>query len=255
MDRMTINSDINVLGSIVDLNLIANLILYTEGGAERGDNILVNTRVQTTKSLQRYESAIRKTLLTFAYPEVKELFYSVYAAEGLSALSLALLFFNASYNNDLLNYLNQNVYFPAYFSGRIAIQKDEIIACLQDLSNREPALKKWSESTMNTTASKYLSLLSKFGYVQPSKEKSIIHQYFSDAQFVLFMYCLLKFEPKSNIIASQWLNYCLMDGKFLIDRIMDKKYMKQIEIFYTGDSLRIETAIPYKEIYNAIKNS
>jgi len=252
---MNINTDINILGGLLDLDLISNILnIKTENTSATVCN-LSDTKIKSTKTLQRYEKAIKKTLIYFNDSEVKDLFVTVFTKESLSEGCLGILFLNASLNNDLLNYLNQNVFFPAYFSGRISIRKDEIIACIRDLRENEKGIKKWTDSTIDTLASKYLTLLKKFSLLEGSANKSIIHKYIDDKQLVLFIYWLTKIETKANILESKWLAYCLMDKESFVQRVLQKKLMKYINVLYSGDSLKLETIISYKDIYNELTKS
>jgi len=52
------------------------------------------------------------------------------------------LFWNASANNELFNYLNEKVFFPAFYSGRVVHKNDEVVACIKDLKLTEDDLKK-----------------------------------------------------------------------------------------------------------------
>lgn len=252
---MNINTDINVLGSILDLNIISNV--FNRGGKHISENSndFSITKIKTTKSLKRYESAIKNTLILFKNEEIKELFETVFFKEGLSEDFLSILFLNASFNNDLLDYFNQNVYFPAFFSGRITIKKEEIIACVNDLKQREEVVKKWSDSTIDVTASKYLSFLKKFYLLEGGRNKSIRHKYIDDKQLTVFIYWLLKVESKPNILESKWLGYCFLDKEIFKERVLQRKFMKYINVIYTGDSMKLETLISYKDIYNELTKS
>lgn len=247
---MNVNTDINVLGSIVDLKLIANIL--NAGKKDTTANTVFTTKVKTIKSLQRYESAIKNTILTFKNEQVKELLETIFVNEGLSEICLTMLFLNASFNNELLNYLNQNVFFPAYFSGRISINKDEVIACINDLKQNQDAIKKWTESTINVTASKYLSFLGKFLLLEKGHKKVIKHKYLDDKQLVLFVYWLIKTEAKSNKLSSKWLYYCFLEEETFKQRILQKNLIKYIDVIYTGDTMKLEAKIPYKDIYHEL---
>ncbi|MDP8218301.1 MAG: DUF1819 family protein [Candidatus Theseobacter exili] len=255
---MNINTDINVLGSILDLNIISaflNTGADNATGNVSSNNNLSNTKIKTTKSLKRYENAIKNTLVFFKDNEIKELFETVYAKEGLSDDCLLILFLNASFNNHLLDYFNQNIFFPAFFSGRIAIKKDEIIACINDLKNTEEAVMKWSESTSDIMASKYLALLKKFHLLEGGRNKSIKHKYIDDKQFVLFIYWLLKTDNKPNILENKWLPYCLLDKDTFMKRVLQKKFMKYLNVVYTGNTMKLEPLISYKDVYNELTQS
>ncbi|MBK7175170.1 MAG: hypothetical protein IPH84_18570 [Bacteroidales bacterium] len=112
---MKITTDINILGGLPDFNLIklfmsdcANSLNVNDGGGHH-----FYTAIKTEKSVQRFERAIRRTLLRFKNTDVGKLISSVLVAESISSNTLLLLFWNASVN-DLMNYLNEKVYLPAF---------------------------------------------------------------------------------------------------------------------------------------------
>ena len=134
-------------------------------------------------------------------------------------------------------------------------KQDEVAACLKELKLKETDLQKWSDSTIEVTASKYLTLLKKFNLMVGSVNKTIIHPYLDDKMFILFVYWLVAIETKSNILNSSWLNYCFSEKPFFIERILQKKFIKFFHINYTGDRLSIEPIISYENIYHAITQS
>jgi hypothetical protein len=166
-----------------------------------------------------------------------------------------ILFWNASYNNDLLNHLNDKVFFPAFYSGRVSIKNDEVIASIKDLKLSEDDLKKWSEITVSTTASKYLTLLKKFGLMEGSLNKTIIHPNLNDNLFILFVYWIAAISDKPNLITNSWIQYCFSERQSFIDRLLQKKFSKYFNVVYTGDRLNIEPLIPYESIYEYIGKS
>jgi len=250
---MNINSDINVLGSLSDFGLI-NVLLKENTKAINGHKIQQPyANIKTIKSFKRFEKAINNTVLKFSIPNIEVLVQKVLDGEGISFDSLLVLFWNASVNNELLDYLNQKVYFPAFFSGRVTIKKDEIVACLRELAQTEASIQKWSDSTINTTASKYLTLLKKFNLMEGGLNKTISHRYVSDKTIILFVYWLSAVEAKPNLLESKWLQYCFAEKEIFIQLIMQKKFMKYINLSYSGDNLKIETTFSYEEIYDELK--
>lgn len=252
---MNVNTDINVLGSIVDLTLIGNLLSLGIENDFGKNTELSNSKLKTTKTLRRYESAIQNTLIRFNEEEIKALVESVFIKEGLSDVCLSLLFLNASANNDLLDYINRNVYFPAYFSGRIAIQKSEIIACITDLKQIGVSVKKWSDSTIDVVSRKYLAFLHKFRLLEGGRNKTIRHKYMDDNRLIVFIYWLTKIETKPNLLTSKWLTYCFLDRETFIKRVLQKKFMKYIDVSYNGDWMKLETKFSYKDVYNELTKS
>jgi hypothetical protein len=253
LQSVKINSDINVLGSLPDWNLINVFLNDNIGSLRKVGGIHTYTAIKTDKSVKRFEKAISGSLIKFHKEDVEVMVRQVLGNENISNDSLLLIFWNASYNNELLNYLNTEIYFLAFYSGRISIKQDEVVACLKDLKEREIELKKWSDSTLQTTASKYLTLLKKFHLMEGSLNKSILHPYLNDKMFVLFVYWLTTIESKSNLIESEWLKYSFCERPVFIERLMQKKFAKYFLLNYTGDKLKIETTTPYEKIYHAFK--
>lgn len=249
---MKINTDLNILGGLPDWNLINVFLEKKLSDLRKTGGVHHFTAIKTDKSVKRFEKAISSTLINFPNPKVEVLLRDGLSGEGISKDSLLLLFWNASYNNELLNYLNQNVYFLSFYSGKVSIKRDEVVACLKDLREREAGLKQWSDYTLQITASKYLTLLKKFNLLAGTANKSIIHPYLNDKMFVLFVYWLEAVEPKSNILNSNWLKYNFADISVFTERVIQKKYSKYYELSYTGDKLKIETLIPYENIHYAI---
>ncbi len=248
---MDISSDINILGSILDYNLI--YILLNENNLKDHETQQYYTNIKTIKSYKRFEKAIKSSVLKFKNTQIEELALKILNSEKISPNSLFFLFWNTSSNNELLNYLNQNVYFPAFYSGRISLKKDEVAACLKELKQKEEALSNWSDSTLQTTASKYLTLLKKFNLMEGRSAKNIFHPYINDKLFLIFIYWLISIETKSNVLESKWLNYCFSEKETFIQRVMQKKYAKYININYTGNNLKIENSLSYKDIYDEYK--
>ncbi len=247
---MTINTDINILGGLPDWKLIyvflnEDIKAILSGGGSRSV-----TTIKTDKSVMRFEHAITNTLLTFKTEDIESLFRSIIKAEEISADSLLFMFWNASLNNGLLHYINDKLFFPALYSGRVSIKVDEASACINELKQTQSDLKKWSDVTVNTTASKYLTLLKKFGLLDGSVHKTINHLNVNDKMFVVFIYWLISASEGSNLLNSPWINYGFTERQIFIERIIQKKFNKYFNIMYTGDKLTVEPLISYNEIYN-----
>lgn len=252
---MHINSDINVLGSLPDWNLIKVFLSEDMVSIKEKGGIHTYTAIKTDKSVKRFEKAIKATLIQNKKPELETIIRQAIKSNTTSAETLILLFWNASVNNELLFHLNDKVFFPAFYSGRVSIKNDEVVACIKDLKQSEDDLKKWSEITITTTASKYLTLLKKFGLMEGSVNKSIIHPHLNDAMFILYVYWLVAISDKPNLVSSNWLSYSFSEKQAFLDRLLQKKFSKYFNVVYTGDKLSIEPLIPYESIYEYITQS
>jgi hypothetical protein len=245
---MNINSDINVLGSLPDWSLIKVFLSEDMFSIQEKGGIHQYTSIKTDKSVKRFEKAIKTTLIHNERPELETIVRQAINLNTTSSDTLLLLFWNASANNELFNYLNEKVFFPAFYSGRVSIKNDEVVACIKDLKLTEDDLKKWSELTVSVTASKYLTLLKKFGLMEGSRNKNIVHPHLSDRLFVLFVYWISAISDKPNLVYSHWLPYCFSEKQAFLDRLFQKKFSKYYNVVYTGDNLTIEPILPYESI-------
>lgn len=252
---MIINTDINILGGLPDINLINVFLEDTPAPLDSAGGHRSFTSIRTDRAVKRFESAIIGTILHYKNDEVKSMLTTCLRSEGITADSLHLLFLNSSRNNDLLHYLNKSVFFPALYSGRIGIKTEEVTACLNDLKSREPALQSWSDTTIKTTASKYLTLLKKFNLLEGSKNKSIKRIFLNDKVFVLYIYWLVAIEGAANLMKSDWLEYFYLDRDLFLERVMQKKYSKYYNLYYNGEQLRIEPIKSYQQIYHELTKS
>jgi len=245
---MNINTDINILGGLPDWGLIK---YYYE---KKYDLISgkEETSIKTKKSIRRFKRAIEETFISFKNEKIKILFDSLIRNEGISKDFLYFLFWNASINNDLLHAINMNVYFEAFYSGRVALKNEEVSSYLNELKISEPQLQKWTLNTINTTASKYLTLLKKIGLLEGKQIKSILHPFLNDKMFIIFIYWLTAFEESSNLLKSEWLKYGFMETELLLERLKKKSFSKYFYVYYTGDKLKIETIIEYEQVYEII---
>jgi hypothetical protein len=249
---LKINSEINVLGSLPDFNLIS-VFLKNSLVALQKSGLHSYTSIKTDKSVKRFERAITNTLIKFHNRDIEALFFNALSCEYISPDTLLLLFWNASFNNELLNYLNDHVYFTSFYSGRVTIRQGEVIACIKDLRERETELQRWAATTLETTASKYLTLLKKLNLLEGSRNKSIVHPYLNDKMFLHFVYWVSAIEAKPNLLESKWLKYSFSERGVFIERLMQKKFSKYVQLIYTGDKLTIEPLIPYSTLYDALK--
>ena len=130
-----------------------------------------------------------------------------------------------------------------------------MIASLFELKETEPQLKSWSNSTLTTTASKYLTLLKKFDLLEGTLKKTIKNKFLSDEMFLVFVFWVCQFKETSNVLKSEWLKYGFMEGSTFIERVVLKKYTPYYTITYNGEILRIEPSIPYHQLIESIHES
>jgi len=249
---MNITTDINILGGLPDWELVKVFLTGSVESMKSRGGTHGFTQIKTEKSVKRFEKAIKQSLLKFSNKDSELLFHKLLNEKGICNDTLLVLFWNGSLNNDLLHYLNDKVYFPALYSGRASLKNDEVEACLKELQATNKQIASWSDITIATTASKYLTLLKKFTLLEGGQKKSMNHPLLDDAVFVLFIYWLSGISEKANLIDSPWLNYAFSERNHLIDKLLQKKYSKYYNVTYLGDKLTIETTVPYAELYDKL---
>jgi len=250
---MNINTDINILSNLPDLGVLKYLfdIQYIEKLGKYDYHGFSD--IKSIKSLKRFESAVRKSLLNFKSEKEKFLVDSVFYQESVSDDLKILLFWNLSNNNELFKYLNENVYFPALYSGRISIKSVEVQACIKDLQDNTKEFEKWTQITIAETSSSYLRLLKKLNLMEGGLVKKFNTPYLNDKMFVLFIYWLKAIEEKSNLLESEWIKYCFCEQNVFLERLMQKKFSTYYQLYYSGDKLKIETILPYENIYHVLR--
>lgn len=246
---MSLNSSINILGGMPDWNLIYHFLNESDGVSNVANEPHYNyTSIKTTQAVSRFKRAITDTFLGFKSQDIKEFLKKSLEKDGLSQDNLIFLFWHASSNNFLLQYLNENVFFPAFYSGRVSMTGNEPMACLKDSGLDD--VKNWSDSTLDRISAKYLTLLKKFGLMEGRLTKNIVHPFLSDRMFVIFILWLLQVETKNNLLSSNWLKYSFMEDQFLIERLLQKKFVRFFNVVYLGDKLSVEPKINLKTFLN-----
>jgi len=250
---MSSNSSINILGGMSDWNLIIHFMKLKKKdfSNEVKEPHHAFTYIKTSQAVRRFETAITDTFLHFRTEGIKKLVQTSLFKDELSKDNLILLFWHGSSNNFLLEYLNENVYFPAYYTGRVSMTGKEPEACLIESGLDE--IKGWSDSTLDMVSTKYLTLLKKFGLMEGRMTKQLIHPFLSDRMFVVFILWLTQIETKSNLLNSKWIKYSFMEQQFFIERLLQKKFVRFFNVIYTGDKLSIEPQIEINTIFNEPK--
>lgn len=245
---MNINTDINILGGMPDYNLIR---IYIAGEAKDMSSSEVQyqyTTIKTEKAFKRFQKAIDKSVNSFKTDNLKTMIQVLCNSQEIDDTLLLVFFWNISLNNELFAYLNEKVYFPVLYSGRTTITAEEVEACLKELKENEVDLQKWADSTINVTASKYLTFLKKLGLLEGTIKKRMVYKNLTEKQFVIFLYWLMQAEETTNVGDSKWQKYGFMDKELFIERCLQHKYSKYINVNYNGEILRVEPILSYGEV-------
>lgn len=247
---MHINSNINILGGLPEFELIKFFLMDSDNQIK---SHLEYSDIRTLKAVNRFKKAIQESFVS-KKAEINDLLLP-YLKENSINENLYFLFLLFSFNNDLFKYLNDTVFFPVYYSGRRIIKKEEVEICLKDLQKKNEALANWSDSTITTTASKYLTLLKKFGLLNGVQKKEIIYKNLSSEEFLVFVYFLSIAEKNSNKIHSEWIKYSFYENDFFLQKVLEKQLIRYVEVQYNGDNLKLKPMINYDKLYETSKSS
>ena len=231
----TYSSDCNVIGSIPDYGILLDYI--TEKNNATGDGGFV-FRTQTTVS--RFTKSIDTGVLQFASEVHKKLFMEAIAEDKYTrAEKMIILFWQMIYANKLFGKITENIFMPAVYNGRVTLDTNEVLSYLRYLQKEEPNSLPWSESTLDRTASKYLSTLKKLGLAEGSLVKSILHPVISDNLFVYFVRWTLSVDS-NRTLNNPYFYYSFYDNTGLINRLKKIDLIPYWNISQIGNDVTIE---------------
>jgi hypothetical protein len=252
-----INSDINIIGSIPDFHLIYMALPLLLTNQVELENILVTNNefdFRTEKSRKRFLSALNSAFIS-KNKNVNEL-----AAELIvylkndEAAKAVILFWLFSINNKLFFDLNKDIFLKYYYQGRAELPKESVIAYIKDLISKNPELKgKWSEITIETIASKYLTILKKLHLLEGNQKKRFCSIKISDELLAVFIHLIALLENrKSNFLEDELTPFLLISKESILDRLKKIGKKDWIKMNYTGTSLNVEAAFNTNNIIDGI---
>lgn len=231
----TYSSDCNVIGSIPDYSVLLDYI--TEKSKASGDGGFV---FRTQNTVSRFSKSIDTGILQFASQNHKDLFMSAIAGEQYdNAEKMLILFWQMIYANKLFGKITESIFMPAVYSGRISLDRNEVLSFLRFLQKEEPNSLPWSESTLDRTASKYLSTLKKLGLAEGSLVKTILHPVIGDNLFVYFVRWALSVN-KDRTLNNPFFFYSFYDIPSLISRLKKIELIPYWNISQIGNDIMIE---------------
>jgi hypothetical protein len=253
------NTAINVIGGLKDCTVIFKAI---DSHFSQSDSLkeLVNQRnefnLRTERSRTRIEREVRKAFLQFRNQEHQDLIREIFTDRVPLQDKQLVLVWHFSLNNRLFREITSRVFVKTYFSGRANLSKDDIIAYLKEfLSQNESLQLNWSENTINTLSTKYLNLMSKFGFLSEGRIKSFRHVRPSSQVQVLFLYYAKLFSPNTNnILGNELLPLSFIPSNDVQHQLKKLSLKGYFNMNYNGIALNIELTHNFKGICDALYN-
>lgn len=251
------NTDINIIGSMPNYHLIYTALPLLLNNPKELENILVTNNefdFRTEKSRKRFLSALNSAFVN-KNKRINELTAVLMAnLKNDETTQATILFWLFSINNKLFFELNRDVFLKYYFQGRAELPKDAVIAYIKDLISRCDDLKgKWSEITINTIASKYLTILKKLNLVEGNQKKKFILNRISDEQLVVFIHLINLLEnTKANFLEEDLLSFTFISKDNILDRLKRIGKKDWIKLNFNGVTLQVEPVFNNNNIIDGI---
>jgi hypothetical protein len=257
VDLKEFNTAINVIGGLKDFNVIFKAIDAYFNELDSLDELVKHRNefnLRTERSRVRVERAVRKGFLSFKGAEHKEMIKEIFKKQVPLKDKELILFWQFALNNRLFREISSNVFVKIYFSGRVSLSKEDIIAYLKELISTNKSLKlDWTESTINTISTKYLNLMSKLNFVSSGRVKSFHYIKPSSQAQVLFLYFAKLYSPDvKNLLANELLQLSFMPKDDLQDRLKKLSIKGLFDMNYNGVALNIDLTRSYKEICDVL---
>jgi hypothetical protein len=251
------NTAIKDIAGIKDYSLIFNIINAHFSEPDSTNSKITDDNefdIRASKTRTKVSWAINKSILQFISEEHRDLISKVFQ-ENVPVQDKKFVFlWHFCLNNRLFREITISVFSKVYFSGRAQISKEDIIAYIKDLADKnDPTKPSWSEETIYRLATKYLSLMTKFDFVSTGRIKSFNHIRPSSEAMVLFLYFSNLFAPKTkNIIDNE-----LLPASFIAIEDIQGKLKKLsakgfFEMSFNGVALNIELTHSHKEICDVL---
>lgn len=247
------NTDINIIGSIPDYELIYKAIELFSTNNEDLENLIIKDNqfdFRTEKSRKRFLAGVYSAFLDFKSDNHKKLLINLFKTNLSMTSKQMILFWQFISTNQLFFEITRDVFIKSYFSGRVSLPKDDVVAYIKELVSKNQDLKDaWSQITIETIASKYLTILKKLDLVEGTNKKSFKHIQLSNEELLIFIYLLKTLEPDNpNILNSDFLTFSFISKDSFLNRVKQLAKKDLFEMSFNGEQLKIEINKPYQGI-------
>lgn len=254
---MKYNTDINIVGSIPDYHLIYKALPLLIAKDDKLMQILVKDNefnLRTEKSRKRFLSVLNSAFVN-EDGAINEFVGETIGSKDVDDKSKAIfLFWVFSINNELFRELNNLLFLKYYYQGRAEFPAKDVEAYLKDLINRTEELKgRWSDTTVNTIASKYLTILKKLNLLEGTQKKSFCFIRVSDELIVclIHIYSLMNHQG-ANFLDHEFSHWMFISKDSILERLKKIGKKDWIKMNYTGSALRVDSGFNNNNIIDGI---
>ncbi|MBD0402939.1 BrxA family protein [Flammeovirga sp. EKP202] len=253
---MKLNTDINVVGGIPDFYMLYKALPLLNEDRSRVKNLIVERNefeLRTEKSRERFMHSLYSAFYT-ENKDINKLCLNLIQYFEKDEQSQALIcFWLFSIKNDLFFDLNINVFLKSYFQGKVGLTSNDVFAYLKEEILPKAENVKWSESTLKSLSSKYLTILKKFNLVDGVKQRTFKTLTITDELLAVFLHIHYFNEKKNNnLLKDDFVKLSFISQESLVERIKKIAGKGHIQMSYLGTSLYIEPKYSINNIIDGI---
>lgn len=252
------NTDINIVGSISNYDIIFEIIKMNADKQSDEEIIekVVNKNIfeiRTKESRGRFLRVIKKEFLDFKTPEQKSFIFSIAKSAQSKHIQNIVLYFHFALNNKLFRMVTTNLFRKKLLQGTPYFTKYDVEDFIFELADSEGFLKNLPESTIKTVARKYLSIMTKLGYLEGSKKKKFVYR-IPDMKDMLFTIYLLESIGASpdEIFSHELMDLWLIEDPLKEEILKNAAIKNLIEYTSTGKTVKIKCNLSMEDTINAI---
>ncbi|MEF8847440.1 MAG: BrxA family protein [Candidatus Paceibacterota bacterium] len=247
----------SAVGSHLKLDEVFEVLeLYRKHGPETVKERVLRDNIfdyNTTNARNRVLTSVRRSFLSFNSKVRKRSFLETISALDEKA-KREVLFYRLCRRSYTSYRITLKVFVPAYNDGIEFLKKEKVIEFLKRKKETTKSVEKWTESTINTVGSKYLTTMKKFGYLSGRQKKKI--NYFSpELESVTYaIYELLdRDKTPKKIINSDRLKLFMLQKRDILNYLERIGSTGYIKFGRAGDLYEIHPMARFEELHNAIK--
>jgi hypothetical protein len=256
----TINTSINIIGSIPDYQFVYDVLhQLSKNTSENEINESVIQKnlysIRTEESRRRFLRGVKSAFWQFKTSNHETLIRSLFKSIGFENTKRFSLFWMLGINNVLFENITTNAFIKAYLSGRVQIKNDEIVAYLNHFRETNEFVKKWSDSTIDKVASKYLTFLKKIDFIKGRQKKEFNYIQVDDTSIIFFIYLLKAIAPdQHDILKNRYIDFIFIEKNNLPIVLKRAKYTDFFNIQSTGKNLVIDLKYNFGDLLNVISS-
>ena len=256
----TINTSINIIGSIPDYQFIYDVLrqLSQDVPEDEIHEAFINRNIysiRTIESRSRFLRVVKSAFWEFRNDDHETLIRSLFKSGGFENTKRFSLFWMLGINNTLFENITTNAFIKAYLSGRVQIKNDEIVAYLNHFRETNDVIKKWTDTTIKTVASKYLSFLKKIDFVKGRQKKEFQYIQADDTSIIFFVYLLKAIAPdQSDILQNKYIDLIFIEKSNLSSILKKAKFADFFNLQSTGKNLVIDLKYSFGELINVLSS-